>query len=321
MNKHLKILGVAFATNFLSASAEIVLVAGWDTFTAEPERNSPPTFTAADTIATMSGTGSWNDWNNKTFGASGDGTYGNLSTSIASAAEDVGTGSNQNTNLSLGRNNKPGSLTFTLTNTSETDRTMDAFYFDGVARFAQSADDWELTFGGAISGEAVTGELAQEAMMEATPAERDWKVDLSGLSDNVWEAGSDAILTLSVSGGRDSANTGTNGGHETLFDNIGITIDLAAGLSSTPKIVDFSFDPETGDGSLSITGPPNTVYELVEALDLDFSNASAAPVTLTGATTGVLNGDQVTSDGSGNATVQFNLGTEKQATFLRVETL
>jgi len=225
MNKHLTILGVAFATSSLSASAAITLVAGWDTFTAEPERNSPPT-TTTDTTATMSGTGNWGDWNNNALGASGDGTYGSLSNAIASAATGVGTGSSQDTNLSLGRNDKPGSLTFTLTNTSGLNRTMDAFYFDGVARNSQSADNWVLTFGGAISGTAATGELAQFAMMAASPAQRDWEVDLSTLSDNVWEAGTDAIFTLSVSGGAASANTGTNGGHETLIDNIGITADV-----------------------------------------------------------------------------------------------
>ena len=320
MNKHLTILGVAFATSALSASAQITLVAGWDTFTAEPERNSPPTFTAADTTATMSGTGSWNDWNNNILGASSDGTYGSLSNAIASTATGIGTGSGQGTNLSLGRNDKPGSLTFTLTNTSGTDRTLDAFYFDGVARNAQSADEWILTFSGAISGEDASGELAQFAMMAASPEQRDWKVDLSGLSDKIWEAGSDAIFTLSVSGGDPSLNTGTNGGHKTLFDNIGITTGLNPGLASGAKVVTFNFDPVTGSGVLSIAGPPNTVYKLVEATDLDFSIPSTDPVTLVEATVGTLDGDQVTSDSSGNATVQFNLGTGKDATFLRVET-
>ncbi len=44
------------------------------------------------------------------------------------------------------------------------------------------------------------------------------------------------------------------------------------------------------------------------------------PIPLTGATVGTLDGDQFTTDGNGDATIQFNLGTAKDATFLRAET-
>ena len=164
MKNHLKILGVAFATSSLSASATLTLVAGWDTFTAASKRNSPPTVTAAGTIATMSGTGNWKDWNNNVLGASGDGTFGNLSTSIASASTAVGTGSGQNTNLSLNRSDKPGSLTFSLVNNSGFDQPMEGFYFDGAHFRTLSAPNWELTFGGSISGSSASGTLVNTSM-------------------------------------------------------------------------------------------------------------------------------------------------------------
>lgn len=213
----------------MPANAE-VLVAGWDTFTAEPERNSPATVVGADTTVTMSGTGNWGDWNGggTEDGASPDGTFGNLSNAVAAASTFIGTGSSQNTNLSLGRNDKPGTLVFTLVNDSGLDRTFEAFYFDGAARFSQSARDWEMTFSDAISGTAVSRSLTENAdgMSGVAAADRDHKIDLSGtsLSDNIWEAGSTAVFTLSFTGGANSSNTGTNGGHETLIDNIGITI-------------------------------------------------------------------------------------------------
>ncbi|MFK7789158.1 MAG: PEP-CTERM sorting domain-containing protein, partial [Phycisphaeraceae bacterium] len=66
--------------------------------------------------------------------------------------------------------------------------------------------------------------LDTNGLAGVSAADRDKKIDLSGLSDNVWEAGSTAVFTLTVSGGADSTNLTTNGGHETLIDNIGITI-------------------------------------------------------------------------------------------------
>jgi hypothetical protein len=124
--------------------------------------------------------------------------------------------------LSLNRSAKPGTITITLTNNSTVDRELDGFYFDAVGRFAQSAKDWTLTYSGAISGTAASGTLTEAAMMAATAAQRDWAVDLTGLTDNVWEAGTNAIFTLTFSGG--ATSTGTGGGQETLVDNIGITI-------------------------------------------------------------------------------------------------
>lgn len=55
---------------------------------------------------------------NNTAGASSDGTFGSLSTTVASATTDVGTGSGQGANPSLNRSVKPGSLVITLTNDS-----------------------------------------------------------------------------------------------------------------------------------------------------------------------------------------------------------
>ena len=224
------ILASTILASSLSASAATVLVAGWDTFTSEPERNSAPTYTAPDTTVTMSGTGNWNDWNGggTEDGASPDGTYGSYVSSVAPASAFIGTGSSQNTNLSLGRNDKPGSLVFTLTNDSGLDRTFESFHFDGAARFAQSARDWSLTFGGAVGHSvALTGTLVENADgMSGVGAARDWDIDLTGIDDSLWEAGSTATFTIVFTGGSSSTNTTTNGGHETLIDNIGFVADV-----------------------------------------------------------------------------------------------
>ncbi|MFK7910617.1 MAG: PEP-CTERM sorting domain-containing protein [Akkermansiaceae bacterium] len=225
MKKTLTILGGALAVSSISASAAITLVAGWDAF----NNTITPTAThlAADTTATLTTSatgGNWDDWNNSSgHGTSVDGTFGSLSSAVATASTVGSTGSNQNRNLSLNRGRKPGTLSFSLVNTSGVDRTMDGFYFDAVGRFAGSAKNWDLTFGGAISGTAASGVLTQTNLNTATAAQRDKFVDLSGLTDNIWEAGSTATFSIVFGPGPAGA---TGGGQETVIDNIGITADV-----------------------------------------------------------------------------------------------
>lgn len=97
--------------------------------------------------------------------------------------------------------------------------------------------------------------------------------------------------------------------------------DSPFGTSSqiSPTIEGFTYSAASGAGEVSIKGEASAVYLLVEADDLDFANPDQSPVPLTGATVGTLDGDQVITDENGNATVQFNLGTEKPTTFIRAE--
>jgi lysophospholipase L1-like esterase len=86
-----------------------------------------------------------------------------------------------------------------------------------------------------------------------------------------------------------------------------------------PRIAGFSYDDTTGDAGVSIEGIPNTTYKLVEADDLDFSNPDRDPIPLTGVSLGTQVGDPVITDAAGQATVQFDLGNTKDATFLRAQ--
>lgn len=83
-----------------------------------------------------------------------------------------------------------------------------------------------------------------------------------------------------------------------------------------PQITSFSYNSSTGASEIVLSGNPATVYQFTSAADLDFT--SSTPVTLTGATVGTLSGGGVETDGSGNATVQFNLGTDPK-NFVRAE--
>lgn len=96
-------------------------------------------------------------------------------------------------------------------------------------------------------------------------------------------------------------------------------IALGAAPRMTASLSSFTYDRVTGESEVCISGAANTIYKLVEAADLDFANPDRNPISLTGATVGTLNGNQVTTDGSGKATVQFNLGAGLRRTFIRGE--
>lgn len=92
----------------------------------------------------------------------------------------------------------------------------------------------------------------------------------------------------------------------------------------TPLVLKgFTRDPADGSAEVSIEGLPGARYKLVEADDLDFGSPDLDPIPLAGATVGTLvaGGLGVTTDGNGDATVQFELGTDRPAAFLRAEDL
>ena len=101
------------------------------------------------------------------------------------------------------------------------------------------------------------------------------------------------------------------------------TWDVQVTIPAQPSaltLADFTYDPSDGSAEVTIKGTANTAYKLVEADDLDFANPNGdiTPDSVTAPAT--LDGVEVTTDGDGKATVQFNLGTAKDATFLRAET-
>ena len=223
MNKHFTILAAAFAASSMSASSA-VLVAGWEDFSGST--GFLPTQTSLGITASIAGTTvaatDWDQWNSANGsglrqGASVDGTFGSFTGATANTDSEA-TGDN----LALSRSD--GELTITLTNNSGTDQDMDGFHFDGVRKNNNGATTWALSFGGAISGAAITGQSLDtvSSMPAASAAQRDKSIDLStALSDSVWEAGQDITFTLTFTG---STNEGTSNGNELLLDNIGVSV-------------------------------------------------------------------------------------------------
>jgi iduronate 2-sulfatase len=115
-----------------------------------------------------------------------------------------------------------------------------------------------------------------------------------------------------------SADT-TEGG---FLSNFNVTAAVATPAPSpTPTLAGFTYHVGDGGAEVSIRGDAGTRYKLVAADDLDFSSPDQDPVPLTGVSVGLKDGNEVVTDGVGNATVQFNLGTAKDASFLRAESL
>ncbi len=166
-----------------------------------------------------------------------------------------------------------------------------------------------------ITGFTVGSELAGVFGNEASNPSLSGPIDLSGIPSlqNLTDTSVEFRFYF-----MDRSGVGTR---IHVFDSVSLEAAVAA-LSASPTITDFSYDPTDGSAEVSIAGAANTNYKLVEADDLDFSNPDQDPVDLTGAavTVGTLDGNEVTTDGSGHATVQFTLGTAKDATFLRAET-
>jgi hypothetical protein len=98
---------------------------------------------------------------------------------------------------------------------------------------------------------------------------------------------------------------------------------LAKSPDIAPSLTSFTYDRSDPDGAsqVIIKGIPGARFKLVEADDLDFTNPDQDPVPLTGATVGTLDGNEMILDANGNATVQFDLGISKAATFIRAQSI
>jgi len=106
-----------------------------------------------------------------------------------------------------------------------------------------------------------------------------------------------------------------------LFDGATITASsLASGAPASgavnPRLVDFSYSPSTGLAELGIIGSPNTTFRLRQSANLQFD--PGREVELIGASVGTPNGNTVTTDDNGLATVQFNAGMAR-GMFFRAE--
>jgi len=102
----------------------------------------------------------------------------------------------------------------------------------------------------------------------------------------------------------------------------GFEVNELAPALTTPELSDLTYDPATGNASVTISGIPNDRFKLVESSTLDFANPDEDPISLTNAITGTIeNGVDAVADEEGIATVEFNLDSDLSASFIRAERL
>ena len=140
----------------------------------------------------------------------------------------------------------------------------------------------------------------------------------TGLAGAYEEYGSHTYTSPAPIGSILLSSYGGTGANDTVTTTYG-NLTLSQIVEPPPQLFGFTHDSVTGDSLVSIKGPPNTTYKLVEASNLDFSSPDRDPVPLTGTGVGAISGDTVITTEAGDATVSFNLGTAKSATFVRAE--
>ncbi|VGO12517.1 hypothetical protein PDESU_01070 [Pontiella desulfatans] len=204
------------------------LIAGWDTWdstTAPGVSYTAANITASATASAEDGSSDWSrtdDGSDPGRGSSGDGTWGtHAGPPAASATTDV-----HGCNFALTNAKTNGQITVTINNAGTEDIALGAFHFDAVAFRSKAArtyalnvlDGSDVTAGNVFTSptDAIT-DLGGDLVGHDQHDEID--IDLTGLADNVLEAGGTAILQIMFTGG---AGDGS-GGHHLFVDNLGLS--------------------------------------------------------------------------------------------------
>jgi hypothetical protein len=101
---------------------------------------------------------------------------------------------------------------------------------------------------------------------------------------------------------------GIASGQEWTYTVVGVyNPDLEAEVTPI-DLGSFTYDHSSGNASLTLQAAPSAAYVLKQSTDPgDFT--SATTITPTAVTTGTLDGNQIITDATGKAVIQFNLGT------------
>lgn len=278
------------------------LLVGWEQW-KWPGAGTDPMISAATYAdgasgsATQSGT-----WNINSGAASTDGTFGSLASPAAS------TNSSSNGDGFALLNGVDGSIDFTVTDTTGVAADLAFFHFDASRFRTGSAENWSVDI---VAGDLTNTNVASGVLENqgGSSTFQNLDIDLTGLADHTLDANGTVTFRLSITGGNGAA------GQHTYLDNVGVTTvvpvevpDLSCG------IVGYAFNP-SGTSSLSFTGGVSATYVIKSTGDLSGGFNTVAPSAVT---VGSLDGDVITTDGSGAAAAEFTGSAAAQ--FYKVET-
>ena len=184
------------------------------------------TFTSAD-YAVSDLTGTWTG--DKVPLADANSTDGTFGTILNPSAEAVTLGA---VTVDSG---KPVA-TLTLNNTGTKEMYLDDISFDVGRFFAGAPSNFVLTTSGDITAATLTNGIGITVIGKVGDAD-DYDVDLTGLADNVLEAGGEAVFTFTFSGAADLASS--------LIDNVLVGGTVGATLQLNPAGIDMAFTDAT----------------------------------------------------------------------------
>lgn len=189
------------------ATSQADILAGWNSWTTGAG-NYGPQVTSND--ATGDASPASGSWIAGSEAASNDGTYG----STGGAAPTGGNG------IHIGASNTAGSYVFVLTADPGTNLVLDGFHFDARRKRSGSPENWvaEIISGSVTPGVLGSGSLGNTLGGVGPSDHDDFSFDLTGLADNVVEAGTDVTVRISFSGG-----TQSNTDQKTYLDNVAYT--------------------------------------------------------------------------------------------------
>jgi hypothetical protein len=222
--KHFKIF---FTTGILVSSIPVsgAIIAGWDSFVdvgSDTYNASVVNGVSAQAVGTSTNDGAgWGPWPGKVEGRSADGTWGTISGDVAPSTSTA----NNSDSVGLRNAESEGTLTITLTNTSGSSLELTSFNFDAITRFTDGPDTWALSTGSGsdvtVQSDIAGGSVFNTgAMANRTGSEGNYDINLSGLTDTIFEDGEQVIFELAFTGGDVSS---TSGGHNMMMDNLAVT--------------------------------------------------------------------------------------------------
>ena len=174
------------AIPFSISTSQAAIIAGWDSWTNGSQAATQTSGGATGTFSENSG-----DWRLANEAASTDGTFGTL------AGASNATGTSAGIQVFTGS----GALDFTIT-AGTNDLILESFNFDLGRKRNSSPRNWAAEI---VSGPITAGSLGSGGLSTlGGPGPRDlqdFDRDLTGLADNVLEAGQTAVFRIAVSGG------------------------------------------------------------------------------------------------------------------------
>ncbi|MEQ8211388.1 MAG: PEP-CTERM sorting domain-containing protein [Lacipirellulaceae bacterium] len=228
--KALLVLSVALCLH--SSASAAIIVAGidnWDSTTAPTVPVTAAGVTATATASAVGGTENWSISDGSGRGSSGDTTWGTFDGNGVPASSETEVGP---ANFTLQNARTDGQVTLTIANNGAADIVLEAFHMDALAfrpkaarTYALNVLSGDITNGNVFTSDAPMNDNSTNAIthlgggLSGHDQHDDLDLDLTGLADNVLEAGGSVVIQIAFSNGVGDGS----GGHHLFLDNVAVS--------------------------------------------------------------------------------------------------